>query len=379
MRAIALALLLAAPLRAQTAPPVTAPAAPPAFPPNAEADRYAPLDPVPGCGERALPAASAPRLPDAAFAAMRAYHDSQKGLGLLVMVDGKVERELYAPGMGAATRTATASMHKSVLALLTGIAIQRRLMPGEDQPLSAFLPVAGDKGAVPLRAFLTMSSGMRNYRFAEPESRRIALGPGISDVALAAPMEKPFDSEFKYNNANSQILGEALSAAVAKRGMTYAQALSTMLWCPLGNAPATLWVEAPGKPRFYAGLNANLRDWARIGEMIRQQGKVGRRQVVPAAWLAKMTAPSKASANYGYQMWRGSPYVAVRRYSPESPTTVAQSAPYRADDVLYFDGFGGQRVYIVPSAKLVIARTGETSMSWDDAVLVNLALDGLKR
>ena len=57
--------------------------------------------------------------------------------------------------------------------------------------------------------------------------------------------------------------------------------------------------------------------------------------------------------------------------------TATHSAPYLAKDVVFFDGFGGQRVYIVPSAKVVIARIGETDMRFDDAPLVNLALAGM--
>ena len=78
-------------------------------------------------------------------------------------------------------------------------------------------------------------------------------------------------------------------------------------------------------------------------------------------------------------IWRGSPYVKDRRYSKEVAITVPQAEPFLADDVVYFDGFGGQRVYVVPSARLVIARVGTPGPGWDEGVLVNLALKGLKR
>lgn len=369
-------LLAAAPAPAQTPPP--APPAAPAFPANAQADRLAPLEQVPGCGERALPVAAAPRVGDAAWAAMRAFHAAHKGLGLLVLHDGRIDREAY-DGITAATRTQTASMNKTVTALMAGAAIADRLMPAEDRPLRAFnvVPAADPKAAIPLRAFLTMSSGIRNAARGSPEARALMTGPGVTATALAAPVERPLDAEFRYNNANSQIVGAAIQAGLRPRGESYAAYLSRRLWCPLGNAPATLWTAGPDEPRFYAGLNANLRDWARVGELIRRDGRVGARQVIPAAWIARMATPSRANPNYGYQIWRGSPYTPQRGYSPEAPLKVPHAEPYRADDVLFLDGFGGQRVYIVPSAKLVIARTGETDLTYDDSVLVNLALDAL--
>lgn len=374
MRHALLALLLASPAAAQTPP-----AAMPAPPKVSEADALRPLEPVAGCGERRLPAARRPALNANAWRAMQAYHAAHGGIGLIVLRDGRIERESYAPGMSAGTRTMSQSMAKTVTALALGQAVADGVVPGPDRPLKDFLAVDDAKGAIPLRAFLTMSSGLQNPGRADPVGGRLMFGPGITEAALSLPVEKPADAEFKYSNASSQIVGAALAAGLAKKGETYAQYLSRRLWCPLGNAPASLWVEAPGRPRFYAGINAVLRDWARVGELIRLEGRVGREQVVPAAWVRAMAAPSKANPGYGWQIWRGSPWVAQRRYSPEVPLAVPHSAPYAADDVLFLDGFGGQRVYVVPSAGLVIARTGQTDLTWDDAVLVNLALGGLPR
>ena len=87
-----------------------------------------------------------------------------------------------------------------------------------------------------------------------------------------------------------------------------------------------------------------------------------------------MARPSKANANYGLQVWLGSPWAAQRRYSAENPILITHSAPYLADDVLFFDGFGGQRVYVIPSRGITIARTGFTNLAYDDAVIVNAVL-----
>jgi len=57
---------------------------------------------------------------------------------------------------------------------------------------------------------------------------------------------------------------------------------------------------------------------------------------------------------------------------------VIHSEPFAAPDVIYFDGFGGQRVYIVPSRRLVIVRTGDIAPDWDDAKLPNLLIRGLE-
>ena len=292
--------------------------------------------------------------------------------------DGAVIAEHYAPGFGPEQHFQSFSMAKSLMALAIGAAITEGIMADERRPLSAFLPEAGALGSVPLSAFLTMSAGLERPPPGDPRSRRLIAGPDIRGAALSLRPVAPPGRRFVYDNAASQIAGEALQAALARRGFgAYARYLSERIWCPIGAAPAALWVEAPGRPRFAIGVNATVRDWARVGQLILDGGRAGGRRVVSRAFLARMTAPSPANPIYGYQIWRGSPHVAARDYGGGLDLVVRRAEPFRADDVLFFDGFGGQRVYIVPSARLVIARAGEIDAAFDDSALVNIVLDGL--
>jgi len=97
-------------------------------------------------------------------------------------------------------------------------------------------------------------------------------------------------------------------------------------------------------------------------------------QVVPAAWIEAMLRPSAGNANYGYQTWLGTEYVEQRAYNRTVSVTAYHSEPFVADDIVFLDGFGGQRVYVVPSQRLVIVRTGMPQLDWDDARLPNLVL-----
>ena len=44
------------------------------------------------------------------------------------------------------------------------------------------------------------------------------------------------------------------------------------------------------------------------------------------------------------------------------------------DSIYYIDGFGGQRVYVVPSRDLIVVRTGVSQLDWDDAPLINMII-----
>lgn len=346
-----------------------------------EVGLFQPAQPVKGCKGVDFPK-DRKGLPAATFAAMREYSDQHGGVGLVVLRGGAIVGEDYRLGANAATRASSQSMHKSVVAMMAGVAVADGLIPSIDVPVGEFLTEWKDdpRGKIPLRAFLSMTSGLYNPSMAkfEMDAMNLMLGD-VSDAALSAQIARA-PGTFNYQNIDYQVAGLVLSRALAakKRG-DYASWLSQKLWCPLGNANASLWLEHDGgEPRYFAFLDASVRDWARVGELIRSGGQWQGKQLVPADHMAAITSASPANPAYGLGIWRGSPWRKERRYSPTSTFSAQHSEPFLADDVVFLDGYGGQRVYIVPSAGLVISRSGETSTAWDDARLVNIALRGLK-
>lgn len=310
------------------------------------------------------------------------YSVAQKGISLMVLKDGDIIHESYTGEAGAATLTDSFSMMKSVLALITGVAVDDGIIASVDDPVGNYIAEWKGKpeGDVPLRDFLTMSSGIEDAPMLSPKGQRLFLSTDIDGAALDYRLAGPAESIFRYNNVNSQIVGIAIDRAVKAKGYEgFADYLQQRLWCPLGNADANLWLDRPGgSPRYYAGMFARAADWARIGELIRNGGMANGRQIVSREWLQTMTSPSRNNAAYGFQTWLGKAWAEKRRYSPDTPIAVLHSAPYLADDVVFFDGFGGQRVYIVPSKGLTIVRTGLVNFNYDDAVIVNAIIEGLE-
>jgi CubicO group peptidase (beta-lactamase class C family) len=356
------------------------PAPPPAAPPPTilETDRYQPQQALAGCPAGALPSANGPLPPalQAAIARAQAYSDSVGGVGFMVVHDGQVVAETYANGAGPAARTEAASMMKTVLALVTGIAVDKGIIGGVDDPVGRHVAEWRDdpRGAITLRQLLTMSSGLAGIGL-----MTLLTAPDNAAAALQLPLEAEPGTVFRYSNAVSNILGTAVDRAARARGYAgFADLMQRELWCPLGNGDAALWIDREGgNPRYYAGLHATLRDWARIGELIRNRGRSGDRQIVSEGWIEAMTAPSSVNPQYGYQLWLGGSWTPRRRYAEDNPVTVPHGEPYLADDVIFLDGFGGQRVYVIPSRGLTIARTGLVDLAYDDAVIVNAILRGL--
>lgn len=334
--------------------------------------RYRPAVPLADCRKAALPQRAPVARLKAALAEAQAYSDSKAGLGLLVLQDGAIIHEQYAEGLTGDQPLVSASMAKPVLALAIGIAVHKGVIGSIQDPLSRYLPEWQDdpRGAITIEQALQMRTGLGPSDF-----RAVLLGPDVGAAAMGTALAGQPGERFAYNNAVSQLLMTVLERALQKDGKPeYAAWLEREVWCPLGNGAASLWVDEKGTPRGYAGLNASVHDWARIGEVIRTGGRAGRRQVVPRRWIAAMAQPSPANAQFGYHVWLGREWTAQRRYSAENPLTIPHAEPFAAPDVIYFDGFGGQRVYIVPSRGLTIVRFGEVDMTWDDAVLPNILL-----
>jgi CubicO group peptidase (beta-lactamase class C family) len=292
---------------------------------------------------------------------------------LLVWQGGALQLEHYWPGHDATSITTTQSMHKSVLALLVGIAIEQGLIPSVDEPAATWITEwAGDERRnITIRHLLQQASGIDFPGF--PGLVRMTLGGDVAPYTLERGTVGPPGETFEYNNTNPEVLGILLQRATGK---PYAEYLQENLWQYVSGDGARVLLddEKHRVPITFCCLDAPARSWLRLGLLHLDGGRVGGRQVVPAPWMRDVVTPSPADPNYGYLTWLGTTWTETRTYNSKSAATVRHSEPFAAPDVIYFDGFGGQRVYVVPSRQLVIVRTGAQRPDWDDAALPNLLI-----
>ncbi len=295
----------------------------------------------------------------------------------MVWYDGAVEAEWYAADFTPDLRLESASMHKSVLALAVGAAIARGRIRSVAQPVGTWLEEwrSDARGAITLEQLLTMSSGLAPYPFdlkPNTPSHRFTFGTDLEEVPLSLPLSGRPGDLFNYSSAVSQLVALVLERATGQR---YADFVSEAVWQPLGAQDAFVSLDRPnGHARASASFLAQPEDWLRLGRLIMDEGRYDGKRVLPRAWIRQMTAPSKSNPNYGYQIWRGSPHLPQRRYNSANPAFVPAAEPFAADDVVYFDGAGAQRVYIIPSRKMVILRMGQADPAWDDSKLPNLVM-----
>ena len=315
------------------------------------------------------------------FAEALSYAESTNTSALLIWHQGNLRLAHYGDGYSAADYVQTNSIHKSILALMVGIAIRDGAIGSVEDPISDYLPGWHDEVGKPISIehLLTMSSGLVAPGSAFElfsHSMRLLHSPDIAGVARESLQMRTPGVRFDYANTNAQLLLEVLERATEQ---DYEHYLAEKLWSKLAEHPGHLWLDREkGTPHGFCCLISRPEDLLRLGIMWLQKGLVGTEQVVPSRWISAMQQPSALNPNYGYLTWLGSPFRKKRGYSADSDFGALHSEAFLVDDVVFFDGFGGQRLYIIPSVQLVIVRVGEARFDFDDSILPNSVLRALK-
>jgi len=244
---------------------------------------------------------------------------------LLVLKDGVVRHESYFLTGGPDVRWLSMSVAKSFTSALVGIAVQEGLIGSIEEAISDYVRV--DSGSaydgVSIRSVLQMSSGARWHEdYSDPESDIVRLGAaaagangGLDDFVATMSCDVPPDTLCRYNSADTQALTSLLRSAT---GEDLADFMQSRLVEPLGFTDPGAWLVDPhGVELGFGGLALTARDYARIGELYRNGGRVGDQQVVAEEWVtASLTAsaPHLQSGvvvvgghttfeGYGYQWW----------------------------------------------------------------------------
>ncbi len=244
--------------------------------------------------------------------------------GLLLLQGDTILLERYQYGRTASDRFMSASMAKSVLALLAGIAVGDGSIRSLDDPAARYVPeLAGTPyGETPLRALLQMSSGVEfDIKGGEPKDSRTEklidgiFTPDANPIAILADSRKriaPSGTHFQYSSGDNELAGLVVRRATGKSLSAY---LSEKIWIPIGaEAAATWWADTSGQELPFSGFNAVLRDYARLGRLLAHDGEWNGRQVIPKSYLLAATTnlpadhhllPGAATPYYGYgfQIW----------------------------------------------------------------------------
>lgn len=281
--------------------------------------------------------------------------------GIVVMHRGQVVYERYFGVLKPEGQHAAMSVTKSVVGTLGAMLVEEGEIDANKR-VADYVPelAASAFGSATVRQVLDMTTALKySEDYADPNSEVWA------HAKAGSPLPKPKDytgprsyfeflqtvqlqgdhgSAFAYKTVNTDVLGWIIARAT---GRNVAQLLSERVWSRLGaEQDAYFTVDSIGTPFAGGGLNTGLRDLARFGEMLRNDGRFNGQQIVPKAVIddIRRGGSKPAFAKAGYDLLKGWSYRSMWW------VTNKEGGAFMAR------GVHGQRIYVDPASEMVIVR-----------------------
>ena len=293
--------------------------------------------------------------------------------GILVLHRGQVVYEYYSGCLNAEGRHGAMSVTKSFVGTVAEILIADGVLD-DTKRVSEYVPELESSafGSATVRQVMDMTAALDyNENYADPESdiwQYAAAGdPTPKSASYTGPrnfyeflqgveQQGIHGEAFIYKSINTDALAWVIARATGK---DFIEHLSERIWKPLGmEQEADMMIDSLGTPFSAGGLNLSLRDAARFGQTLLQQGSWQGEQVIPASAVASISGggdPAKF-AGAGYTTLPGGSYR-------------SQWWALHNDNGAYSArGIHGQAIYIDPTAEMVIARFATYPISFNAAI-----------
>jgi CubicO group peptidase (beta-lactamase class C family) len=278
----------------------------------------------------------------------------QVTLSLMVLHNGKIIHERYAPGVDVTTRTRTWSTAKSIAVTLFGMLVDNGQM-ALDEPLGfdwlprAASPDTDPRNAITLRHVLNMSSGLytvdnRGMEYATGSGLAYWAGASSVNGARNRALIREPGTLWDYENYDTILAVYAMKLALGD-AQTYLEYPRRALLDRIGMRNTLLSVDRFGDFILSSQVYTNARDLARFGLLYLQNGMWNGERLLSEEWIEFVRTPAPSTAErgnfYGGQWW----------LVPDDRTDVPSDAYSTA-------GNRGQYVIVVPSHDVVIVRRG---------------------
>jgi CubicO group peptidase (beta-lactamase class C family) len=212
-----------------------------------------------------------------------------------------------------------------------------------------------DRATVTIADLMFMRSGLALGEGYGPTGDVVQMLYGEQDMsgwAAQHPLDHAPATYWEYLSASTNILAAVVRAQFAT-DQEYVDYAYAELFDKVGLTTATLSTDASGTWVGSSYLWASTADWARLGQLMLDDGRWEGEQVIPAGWWALAGTPAMPTGEghgYGAQTW-----IPGVEDGGECATV-----PDYPKDALLMEGHYGQVVAMIPSKKAVIVRLGWT-------------------
>ncbi len=298
--------------------------------------------------------ASEPMTWDGAFGAN--YTD-----GIMVLHHGKVVYERYDGCLTPHTLHGAMSVTKSLTGLLAEMLVSEGKLDDTALVASLIPELKGSAfGDATVRQVMDMTTALDySENYADPNAEvwtyskagsPLPPPPGYTgprsyfEYLQTVKKKGEHGAAFAYKTVNADTLGWLVARAT---NTSVAELLSERLWSRLGTEREAFYtVDSIGTPFAGGGFNATLRDMARLGQMLLNDGRWESEQIVPQEAIARIRQGGKKDtfAKADYKLLQGWSYGSMWWISNDDHGAYAAR------------GVHGQTLWVDPAADMVIVR-----------------------
>ena len=147
---------------------------------------------------------------------------------------------------------------------------------------------------------------------------------------------------------------------------------------PLSIASRDWERDRAGNPMIPFGAYLSAREWSKLGTFLLCEGRVGETQVVGPERIALLSTPCPVKSGYGLGFWLRESLAHAQEDESQpgagEPAVAADALAGLPEDVYFSAGLNGQRLYVIPSRGLAIARLALSGDGWSDVEFLRLLL-----
>ena len=299
----------------------------------------------------------------------------QRTRAVIVVYDGKLIAEKYAPGFTKDTKMYGWSMAKSVGSALIGTLVEQgKLDIKKPAPVPEWSNINDPRHAITVEDLLHQMSGLdflEDYTKASDVTNMLYKKGDMAAFTASHPLAHTPGTVFNYSSGNSNVLSRIIRQTVGEKD--YAAYPFNALFYKVGMYNTLIEPDASGTYVNSSYVNATARDYARFGLLYYYDGVWNGERILPEGWVQQTVAPpaSNKLKNYGYQFW-------LNGFDANNP---AQHVfPAVPADMFYCDGFAYQGIFVIPSKKLVVVRLGLTlDKSFDTNAFLKSIIDAINQ
>ncbi len=309
---------------------------------------------------------------DWAFAEPDSKH-KRRTRAVVILLDGKIVAERYAPGFDQNMPLPGWSMAKSVINALVGVLVgQGKLDLDAPAPVPIWQGIDDPRREITLNYLMLMTSGLE---FIEKSNnplydltKMLLTTPNAYAYAASKTLRAKPGSHWHYASGNTNIISRIIRDTLGEEG--YRRFPLEALFEPVGMENAKFEADASGTFVGSSFLYATARDWAKFGQLYLQDGVWEGNRILPEGWVSYSTTPTlESNGRYGAHFWLECEPKKVRD-GTERPLPPG---------AFHAMGYEGQCVSMLPSHQLVVVRLGLTRKTdvWRQDKFLNRILDAI--